>query len=117
MATGMEINHIAIPAPMDSKGEYRFEREILGRNGMGIDVEGMAATVTWRWAEMSKTDFTWWHTFLLSGLSSYAFAHAKLFDQAQSLATYTYCIVHRPTYERIVAGAYVGVTLEISHIQ
>lgn len=113
----MEINHIAIPSPMDGKGEYRFEREILGRNGVGIDVEAPTATVTWRWPEMNKTDFTWWYTSLLSGLPAYAFSHAKLFDHVQALVTYSYCIVHRPTYERIVAGAYVGVVVEISHIQ
>lgn len=117
MASGMEINHVAIPSPMDEKGQYTIAAEIIGRNGMGLDVQSFASTVTWVWQELSKTEYAWWYTTVLGGVASAAFTHAKLFNPAQTLATYSYCIVHRPTFEKIAAGAYVGVTLEISHIQ
>jgi len=113
----MQINSTNIPATMDERGTYRWQAEIQGRNGLGIDVESNLGTVTWTWGELSKTEYAWWTTTLLGGVAAVAFNQAKLFDHTQTLRTLNYCIVHRPTYGQIRAGAYVDVTVEITHCQ
>ncbi len=116
MTTGMQLNNLDIPSPMDGEGTYRFEYDVIGRNGMGLDVEATTATVTWKWPSLKKTDFSWWTTTLLGGSRSVEFSQAKLFNHLQTLRTFTQCIVHRPTYEEIRSGAYYGVQVVITYI-
>ena len=116
MATGMQINNINLPAPMDAGGTYRFEYEILGRTGMGLDIQAQTATVTWTWPVMTKADYTWWAVTLLGGQQSAQFGQAKFFNHLQVLSTFTGCIVHRPTYREIRGGLYYEVQVVITYI-
>jgi len=117
-ATGMQINSTAIPNPMDERGSYHFEPPaVIGKNGQGLAVTAGASKLTWQWPTLSKADFTWWTTTLLSGAASAEYTQCKFFDHTLTLTTYTHCIVNRPTYERIAGGAYVNVTIEIEGIR
>ena len=118
MATGMQINSVAIPSPMDERGAYRFNPPaVVAKNGQGLAVTAGASTISWQWIYLSKADFTWWITTLLGGAASAAYTQAKFFNHTLTLTTYAYCIVHRPTYERIENGLYMNVALEIEAIR
>lgn len=118
MASGMQINSTAIPSPMDERGAYKFEPPAeVARNGQGLSVTAGASRVIWRWPYLSASDMAWWVTTLLSGAASAAFTQAKFFNHAQTLTTYTYCIVYRPQYDRIENGLFMDVSLEIGSIR
>lgn len=117
MATGMQINSIAIPSPMDERGSYKFSPPaVVARNGAGLAVTAGTRSLSWQWPYMARTDFVWWTTTLLAGAASAEFTQCKLINDQQTLTTYTHCIVHRPDYERIENGLYYNVTLTIEAI-
>ena len=120
MATGMKINNIAIPSPMDELGTYHYDPgAIVGKNGRGTAIAAPFATLTWAWEHMSLTEYTYWRTTLLAGAASAAFtANTLLYDDLRVLRTVTQCIVYRPTYERTAAGGYyLNVQLVIDQIK
>ena len=117
MATGMQINSTAIPAPMDERGIYKFSPPaIVGRNGAGAAVTAGYSSLSWQWPFLKQTDFAWWITTILAGAASAEFSQCKLINHLQTLTTYTHCIVYRPDYERIENGLYYNVTLTIEAI-
>lgn len=119
MATGMKINNIAIPSPMDERGAYQYAAPaVVGRNGRGEDIQAPTATLTWQWPYLSLSDYTYWRTTILAGAASATFTtNTLLFDDLQALKTITQCIVHRPTYERLEGGNYINVQLLIDQIK
>lgn len=116
MATGMQINSIAILAPMDERGSYRFDQEILGRNGRAAAVPAPYATVTWDFDYLTKDEYAWWYSTLLSGQPSQEYTQCKFFNAVGTLTTYSHCVVLRPTYERFQDGLLWGVRVVIDWI-
>lgn len=117
MATGMQINNIAIQSPMDEDGEYAFDPgEVLGDNGRGASITAPYATLTWRFEFLTPAQMAWWCTTLLGGAASAEFTQCKLFNHLGALTTYSHCLVRRPTYERFRDGLLYGVTVVIGWI-
>lgn len=119
MATGMKINNVAIPSPMDERGTYHYEPgAIVGRNGRGAAIAAPFATLTWTWQRLSLTDYTYWRTTILAGAASASFTtNTLLYDDLQVLKTITQCTVYRPTYETMQDGDYINVQLVIDGIK
>ena len=119
MATGMKINNVAIPSPMDERGTYRYDPgAIVGKNGRGAAIAAPHATLTWTWPYLSLDDYTYWRTTVLAGAASAAFtANTLLFDDLQTLKTITQCTVYRPTYETMQDGYFMNVQLVIDLIK
>lgn len=118
MATGMQINNIAIPSSLDERGTYSFAQPPLGRNGRGTAIAAPYATLTWQFDYMAldTTGLAWWVTSLLSGALSAEFTQCKLFNHLGVLTNYTHCIVQRPTYSRFQDGLAWDVTVQIDWI-
>lgn len=116
MATGMQINNIAILDPMDAKGEYFFDTPIVGSNGRGLSTPAPYSVLTWHFDSLTAAEYAWWFTTLLSGAASAEFSQCKLFNQVGALTTYTHCVVRRPTYGEFRDGLMYDVTVVIDRI-
>jgi hypothetical protein len=104
MATGMQINSIAIDQPMDESGTYHFARPVIGTNGRGAAILAPYATLTWRWDYLTPTQMNWWINGILLAAASQEYTQAKFFNEVGVLTTYAHCIVYKPTYARFQDG-------------
>jgi hypothetical protein len=118
MATGMQINNIAIPSPMDERGIYLFDTPLLARNGRGAAVAAPYSALQWKfdYLALDTTGLGWWVTTLLGGAMSAEFTQAKFFNFLGALTTYSHCTVYRPTVGRIQDGLAWDVTVTIDWI-
>ncbi len=117
MATGMQINGIAIPDPMDADGVYSFDPGVTGiANGRGLAVPAPYATLTWQFDSLTPAQMAWWCTTLLGGAAAAEFSQCKLFNHVGALTTYTHCVVTRPASERIRDGLLQNVRVVIDRI-
>lgn len=117
----VQIASTAIPASMVDRGEeYRFEPpRVVRQNGLGEDVVAGASTILWKWTRLTPGDFAWWYTTLLTGLPSRTFSTGttRFVNNLGVETAYTSCVVHRPVFERMSGGEYLGVTVIIDQIQ
>lgn len=116
----IQIGGITVPGSMASRGEvYQFSPpRVVRRNGEGVGVTAGAASLAWRWARLSQTEYDWWYQTVLSGLASKAISGAtRLYNERNVETAFTWCVVHRPVVETVTGGEYLGVTLEITEIQ
>lgn len=118
MATGMQINNVAIPSPMDERGLYYFDRAAISKNGRGAATYAPYSTLQWQWdyLTLDSSNFAWWVTTLLGGAASAEYTQAKFFNKVGTLTTYSHCIVYAPTYERLQDGLAWNVQLTIDWI-
>ena len=116
MATGMQINNIAIPSPMDERGLYLFDLPALGRNGRGAAIAAPGATLRWDFVYMTPDEYAWWVTTLLDNALSAEFTQCKFFNHKGVLTAYTHCIVLRPTYDHFRDGVMNNVAVMIDWI-
>ena len=118
MATGMQINSIAIPCPMDERGVYAFDRAVISKNGRGAATYAPYSTLNWQWdyLALDTSNLAWWITTLLSGAASAEFTQCKLFNKVGALTTFSHCTVYAPTYERLQDGLAWNVQLTIDWI-
>jgi hypothetical protein len=100
----MQINNIAIDAPMDERGTYRFERPIIGRNGRGAGILAPYATLTWNFDYLTLNQMNWWIAGILLSQPYQEYFQCKLFNEVGTLTTYSHCIVYKPTYGRMQDG-------------
>lgn len=106
------------PYYMGEKGKYVPKRkEVVGRDGEGLDIVAGYAAVVWSWEELTYEDYQWWTTTLLAGAPSAAFSAAQLHDHGPTLTTYTHCIVHAPTFEQFLNGVIIGVQVVIDDLR
>ena len=116
----MQINHNTIlsvaPYYMGDGGTYIPKPPATVRqNGLGLDVVAGYSSVEWSWEYLTAADYTWW-TVLLVEAPSLQFSHAYLYDHHSALITYSNCVVHRPTFEKIVGDTYYNVRLLIDQL-
>lgn len=118
MATGMQINSVAIPSPMDERGLYSFDRQVISKNGRGAAAFAPYSTLQWQWDYLllDTTGLAWWVSTLLSGAASAEYAQCKLFNKVGALITFSHCIVYAPTYEKFQDGLAWNVQLTIDWI-
>ena len=116
----MQIGGVTIPASMSGRGEiYQFNPpRVVRRNGEGVGVTAGAASLVWRWARMTQTEYDWWHQTVLTGLASKAITGTtRLMNERNVETVYSYCVVHRPVAEGVTGAEYLSVTVEITEIQ
>jgi hypothetical protein len=117
----VQINSVAIPSTMVDRGEsYVFNPpRVVRQSGIGEDVTAGASSIVWRWTRMTTAEYVWWYTTLLGGAASATFPSGttRLVNNLGTETVYTYCVVHRPVYERQTGGEYLGVTVVIDQIQ
>lgn len=116
MATGMQINSIAIDSPMDERGTYQFDRPIISRNGRGHGVLAPYATLTWNFEYLTTDQMNWWINGILLGQPYQEYGQCKLFNEVGVLTTYSHCVVYKPTYQRFQDGLIWGVEVVIDWI-
>ena len=113
----VKINNITIPTTIANRGRYNYQPPaILGINGAGAAVVSPYAAITWQFAHMTLSDYTWWRTTLLGGAASLTCtANTTLLNDLQAEINCA-CIVMRPTYERIQNGLYINVEVKIDRV-
>lgn len=116
MATGMQINSIAIDSPMDEKGSYHFHRPIISRNGRGHAVLAPYSTLEWHFDYLTAAQWAWWVSGILLSQPYQEYTQCELFNEVGTLTTYTHCIVYKPTYSRIQDGLFWDVDVLIDWI-
>ena len=104
---------------LENRGKgYKFIRpEIVRRNGLGLAVTSGYASIEWSHDWLPKAEYLWWRTTLLSGAASKSFTSASLYDDTQTLTSYSYCVVEAPTYDSISYGVYYNVMIRITNIR
>ncbi len=117
-STGMQINSVDIPAPMDERGTYAYTPgEIYGRNGEGDAITDGSGALVWTFSTLTRDQWIWWTQTVLSSAASIRATQAKLYDHDQTLRTWTNAIVNRPNYSRIENGIYYDVQIRIEQIR
>jgi hypothetical protein len=115
----VQIGGVAVPTTMAGRGQiYLFQPpKVVRRNGEGLAVTAGAATVVWKWARLTQSEWNWWYTTLLTGLASKAFTSGiRLVNNLNVETAYNACVVHRPVAETVTGADYLGVTVEITQI-
>lgn len=120
MASVLQVNNNYIlstsPYYMGEGGTYIPKPPaVVRQNGLGWDVVAGYASVEWSWEWLTVADITWWYTIML-GQPSFQFSQAKLYNHIGVLTTYTNCVVHMPTFEKIVGDTYFNVKLVIDQL-
>lgn len=122
MATPViQINHITIPSNppyyMGTGGTIVPKPPaVVRQNGAGQDVVAGYSSFEWSWEVISISDYAWWATTILYGTPSAIFNHAYLYNYLGVLTTYGSCVVHRPTFEKIVGDTYQTVRVVIDQL-
>lgn len=112
----MHINNVTIPTSMN-RGKYKFNPpETLGKNGLGEPVQGGYASIEWKFATMSFTDFDWWQNTILSGLDFKRFMLCQFVNHHRVEQAFTNCIVHFPTHDDLFGNFYENVVVRIDQI-
>lgn len=114
----MHLGGTTIPTSIEqSGGKYSIVRPQLRKNGDGEAVTANHSTLTWTFAQMSLSDFTWICSTLLGSAASVAYTSAQLYDKLGVLTTYTNAVAYEPTYETASGGLVEGVTWIIDRIR
>lgn len=115
----VKINSIDIPLSMRNRAaNYLYMPGIpMGRNGLGEVITAGGGVVTWTWAQLDQTEFTWWMTTILGGLQSKEFTGSSgiivLYDETHAEKSFSHGIVMAPQYQGYSGVSYHGVTIQI----
>jgi hypothetical protein len=113
-----QINGNIMPEPMASRGRYLWlPPEIIGTNGRGLAITAPFSTLTWQWNLLTLADYNWWITTVLAGAASLSCTTGTILVNHLQQRVAVSCVVMRPTYGRIISGAYEDVELQINRIE
>lgn len=89
----------------------------LGRNGMGEVLTAGGGIVTWTWAQLNQSEFTWWVKTILGGRQSVEISGAVgviiLWDDTHVERSFYHGIVLAPQYQGYSGFSYLNVTIKI----
>ena len=108
------IDSVDVPESMRNRGIYQFARQAMRENGEGVGRAVGPQQVTWQFPYMDQTEFDWWVARL--GGDTTAEVPCVLWDDENTLQSFTSAILYRPTYQSFTSAMYRGVTVVLRYL-
>lgn len=118
----IKLHTFTMPTQMAAKGELSFPpAQQLGTDGEGRPIVAPLRTATWKWPHLYPSEADWLFQTVIGAGNNHrrCTAGVRIYDpvNGRQETDFGYAIVDLPTYDKISAGIYYGVTLTIRNIR
>lgn len=114
----MQINGVTMPASIEnySVGYVYNPFPATVTDGEGNVLSVGYPEIVWTFERLTAAEFNWWATTICTGLPSKKFTSAALYNNLDTLITFSNLVVQYPTFDSREYGTYQNVTIKITQL-